>query len=149
METEKKIGVFDLISSLFTDEDISKTYSDKFIENGLFMVNRRMAIKYPLQAQFFNISSMNKRDVVMFWNSFVYTGKKPESWVYLQGQRKSEEEQSMAKNKISKETINKFCALYHINKKDVERALEFFYDDMKKELTEFEKTYLEKNNSIL
>ena len=59
-ETPKKPNVlFDTLSALFNNKDYINNLTKETMKQNLFMINRRLAIKYPLQAQIFNNKYVN------------------------------------------------------------------------------------------
>ena len=114
------------------------------------MINRRIAIKFPLQAQVFNNSKTNAVDVLKFWSDFLYTGQRPPGWIYTAGAVKSQSKKD-AKKEISNSLIKQYCNYYHCSVKDVESALKFYPEEMIAEIKDFEtfnkqlKTYEEDN----
>jgi hypothetical protein len=109
------------------------------------MINRRLAIMYPMQAQLFNIGRLNAKDVIMSWSDFLYCGNVPR-WIYTPGAAKTK---SSSKNLIMQESVVKrFRTYYNIGRRDMDACIRLFPDDTEAELKEFVKFEKEisKNN---
>lgn len=134
--------LFDFINVIFNNpEEYSK------IPNGekrkhFFMVNRRFAIQFPLQANVLQLNGISQEYVMDFWQTFMRQQyKKTPSWLYIKGVKKSVEVKEKKQN-ISNKVIQEYAKFNNIQEKTVKDALEIFYDDMLKELKEFEKNFL-------
>ena len=127
---EKKPNIlFDTLSALFNDKEYIANLTNESIRQNIFMINRRLAIQYPLQAQVFNNSKANPIDVLKFWSDFLYTGRRPPGWIYTAGANKSQ----------------------NISQKDVITCIKFFSEELLNEITEYEElkkqiNSYEKNN---
>lgn len=135
-KVEKKNILFDILNALFINKDIIKNLTNESARQNLFMVNRRLAIKYPAQAQLFNISNLNAKDVIMSWSDFLHCGSVPK-WIYTPGASKTK---STAKNLIQQESVvRKFRSYYAIGKRDMDACIRLFPDETEEELKEFVK----------
>lgn len=146
-EVIKEIGLFDVIKLIFTDKEGFDKFSNITLKKNYFMCNRIFSIKYPLQAVLFSTMNINEAEVIRMWRDFFISNKifgKVPYWVYTKGSKKSVD--NVKKNKkISNQLIKDYCIHYNIDTKDVIDALEFFEDDMEKELKRFEKLISAKN----
>ena len=102
------------------------------------MINRRLAIMYPLQAQVFNNSKVNPVDVLHFWSDYLYNGKFPPRWIYTAGAAKSQAKKD-DKKEITAAQIKAFCNRYGYSMKDINSALKFFPAEIIEEIKEFNK----------
>ena len=66
----KAIGPFDIIKLMFTDKESFDNLSDYMLSKHFFMINRIMAIQFPLQAQCFNKLNINEAQVIRSWQFF-------------------------------------------------------------------------------
>ena len=138
MAAEKKPNIlFDTLNALFTNKEYINDLTKEAIKQNIFMINRRIAIKFPLQAQVFNNSKTNAVDVLKFWSDFLYTGQRPPGWIYTGGAVKSQAKKD-AKKEISNSLIKQYCNYYHCSIKDVEFALKFYPEEMVAEIKDFE-----------
>lgn len=135
-KVEKKNILFDILNALFINKDIIKNLTNESARQNLFMINRRLAIKYPAQAQLFNISNLNAKDVIMSWSDFLYCGSVPK-WIYTPGAAKTK---AAAKNFIQQDAVvRRFRNYYAIGKRDMDACIRLFPDDTEEELKAFVK----------
>lgn len=135
---EKKPNIlFDTLGALFNNKDYIYNLTKEVIKQNSFMINRRLAIKYPLQAQVFNNGKVNPVDVLYFWSDYLYNGSYPPRWIYTAGAAKSQAKKE-SKSEVSNASKRAFCNAKGISMKDVEAALKFFPKEMVEEIKEFE-----------
>lgn len=104
-----------------------------------FMVNRRFAIQFPMQANALQHLKINQSGAVDFWQQFMRKQyNRTPKWMYTKGVKKSKEAKERKIN-VSEKLINQYCSRMTIDKKSVYDALEFYPDLMQKELKDFEK----------
>lgn len=169
MKTEGKNTLFDIVNALFTDlemdvdcppEDASGMRKQTVRINGkeyinsltketakqnIFMINRRLAINYPLQAQCFNNSKVNASDVLKFWSDFLYTGGRVPGWVYAKGAVKSKETKNKAA--YTSKDLKEYAKKYNISTRDLEFAKKMFPDELESEIVSYKK-FIEQLNKI-
>ncbi len=147
---EKNI-LFEILNSLFTNKEYINNLTPQAMKQYAFMINRRIAIKYPLQAQVFNNNKVYAPDVIKFWSDFLYTGKRPQGWVYTAGAAKSQAKKA-EKSKVTPTMIKEYSLKYNISQKDVATALKLFTEEIVAEMLENEEikkqlsTYEKDNN---
>ncbi len=135
---EKKPNVlFDTLAALFNNKEYIHNLTTEQIKQNSFIINRRLAIQYPLQAQVFNIPKINTVDVLYFWSEYLYNGKYPPRWIYTAGAAKSQAKKD-AKKEISSSTIRDYCKHNKMSLKDFEYAMKFFAEECINELKDFE-----------
>lgn len=142
---EGKNPLFETINALFMNKQYIWSLTPEFINQNIFMVNRRIAIQYPVQASVFNIPKINNKELLYFWSDFFYNGKNVPNWVYTKGTPKKDQDISV-EEKISDTLIKKYTQHYHISLKDVKAALRFDHDNAVAELKDFEKLLKLKEN---
>ena len=101
---EKKSNpLFDLINALFTSREYVYGITAETAKQNLFMVLRRLAIKYPVEANVFNDSKVNPLDVIRFWSDYLYCGVAPK-WIYtsVTSKKKSKDDITAADIKLYK-----------------------------------------------
>lgn len=104
-----------------------------------FMVNRRFAIQFPMQANALQHLKINQSGVVDFWQHFMRKQyQRTPGWMFTKGVKKAKESKE-SKIKVSEKLIDAYCKKMVIEKKSVMEALEFYPDLMVKEIKEFEK----------
>jgi len=128
-----KAGPFDLINWMFTNDKMFNEASDQFLAENSFILNRTFSIKWPQQAQAFNISKMNSAEMVKAWKMFfsrVEPGKRVPYWCYTKGSKRNASDKD-AKSEIPKADI-KQCALYAgISMADATDLASMFPNEMK------------------
>lgn len=137
---DNKPNLFTIFGALFNNRDYINSLTPETLKQNCFMINRRVAIKYPLQAQVMNNSKINPVDVVKFWNDFLYTGAKPPGWVYTAGANKSTASK-FEKDKITPSLIKFYCNLKNISQKDLAPAIRFFPEEIYEEIKDLEQLY--------
>ena len=116
-------------------EDVTPGEKRKFF----FLLNRRFAIQFPLQANALQHLKINQVAVMDFWQHFMRKKyKETPYWMYTKEVKKAKETKEK-KTKVSENTIIEYCKFYKKDKKSVYDALEFYNKDMVKELKLFEK----------
>lgn len=147
---EKNI-LFEILNALFTDKAYINNLTDQTMKQHCFMINRRIAIQYPLQAQVFNNNKIYSPDVVKFWSDFLYTGKRPPGWIYTAGAAKSQAKKN-EKSKVTSTMVKEYSLKHNISQKEVNSALKFFPEEIISEMLEYEEikkqlnTYEKDNN---
>ena len=126
--------LFMLVDALFTSKEYINNITYETAKQNLFMVLRRLAIQYPLQANAFNDSKVNPMNVIKYWSDKLYTGGKTPGWIYPQGTKA--QEKATSKKDITNADIKKYKEYYDINDKDFEFGMKFFPEEVKKEIIE-------------
>jgi hypothetical protein len=103
-----------------------------------FILNRRFAINFPLQANVLQHVKINQTAVVDFWQNFLRKQyDRIPGWMYTKGVKKSQEFKENKLN-ISNDLIKEYCKYFKIDRKSIIDALQFYETSMIKELKEFE-----------
>ena len=135
---------FDVIKIIFTDPEEYKKLTNGEKQKNFFLLQRRFAINFPLQANVLQHIKINQVGVIDFWQAFLRKQYKfVPGWMYTKGVKKSEEVKEKKAN-ISNETIKEYCKRNNIDDKTIRDALRFYYEDTIKELQEFEKIFKQK-----
>lgn len=135
---EKKPNIlFETLGAIFNNKEYIYSLTAEQVKQMYFMINRRLAIKYPLQAQVFNTSKINPVDVLHFWVDYLHNGMYPPRWIYTAGATKSQVKKE-SKKEISRPLIKEYCKHHKISLKDFDSAMKFFEDTCIKEVKEFE-----------
>ena len=109
-----------------------------------FMVNRRFAIQFPMQANALQHLKINQAGVVDFWQQFMRkTYQRTPGWMYTKGIKKAKQEKEKKIN-VSDKIIHEYAKRMGMDLKSVYDALEFYPDLMVKELKQFEKVINQK-----
>ncbi len=109
-----------------------------------FMINRRFAIQFPMQAAALQHLRIDQASVVDFWQKFMesYNGRTP-GWMYTKGIKKAKEVKERKTN-VSQELITEYARRMEFDRKSVVDALFFYPDLTQKELKQFEKVINQK-----
>ena len=130
--------LFDIIKVIFnkTTEFDSLNPGEK--RKHFFMVNRRFAIQFPLQANVLQHLKINQSAVVDYWHVFLSSKYDYQpSWIYTKGVKKSVEVKEK-KLPVSNNLIIEYCKYNNVDFKAVKDALIFFPNDMISEIKQFE-----------
>lgn len=115
------------------------TKGDK--RKNFFMINRRMAIQYPVLANMLQRNKINQEAAIDCWQRYLRFNQKftkTPFWMFQTGTKKAQETKEKKIN-ISNETINEFCKFYQQDPKQIKDAIKFYPLEMAKEMKEFEK----------
>lgn len=148
IDKPKSISPFDIIKMMFMNDGEFEKLSNIILSKNYFMINRILAIQFPIQAQFFNKLNIDTANVIRSWRTFVVMkygyGRVP-GFVYTKGAKKSE----TITNSISKELKEDYCRHYKITMKELDDMLYFGYDYTVNELNNFDKNVRNiKDNAI-
>lgn len=142
----KAIGPFDIIKLMFTDKESFDNLSDYMLSKHFFMINRIMAIQFPLQAQCFNKLNINEAQVIRSWQFFATSncgyGRVP-SFVYT----KSGKSSFVDPDNIDKDLKIAYCLHYDTTMTELNDMLYFYHDATIEHINYFkENIYSQKNN---
>jgi hypothetical protein len=132
-------GLFDVTKIMFEYpekwNDVTAGEKKKYY----FQIQRRMAIKFPLQANVLQHLKIDAVSVIDFWYCFL--GKqfnRTPYWMYTKGVKKAKETKEKKIN-IKESLIKEYAIKNNFDIRSVKDALEFFPGEMKKELKIFQK----------
>lgn len=126
--------LFALMDALFTSKEYINNITRETAKQNIFMVLRKIGIKYPLQANAFNDGKVNPLDVIKYWSNFLYTGNRPPSWIYTKVNEKKHKKFSASEIKLYKKH-------YDINDKDFNDCMRFFKEETEKDIEDILKFY--------
>lgn len=132
-----KNDLFEVIGSIFTDKQKFSEYSNLTLDRNSFMINRMMAIQYPLQANALNVLNANSADIVKSWNIFLPQQYRNPSFIYTKGSKKAQEDKTKKAQMPKKSEIIDYCLTYNISYKTVMSAMQFYREEMIKEINDF------------
>lgn len=113
------------------------TKGDK--RKNFFIIQRRMAIQHPLQAQALNGLKINQEQAIDVWQRFLKKKySKTPFWMYTKGVKKAKEEKERKIN-IPIALIEDYAKRHKLDLKTVYEALDMFPKEMQKEIKDFEK----------
>lgn len=130
---------FELIKIMMESSSEYENVSKGDKRKNFFIIQRRMAIQYPMQAQVFNGLKINQEQAVDVWARFLNKKyNKTPFWMYTKGVKAAKEAKEKKIN-IPTSLIEEYAKRYKLDLKSVHDALEFFPQEMKKEIKDFEK----------
>jgi hypothetical protein len=131
--------LFELTKAMFNSPGTyaDATKGDK--RKNFFMIQRRMAINFPIQAQLLQHIKINMEATIDWWQRYIrkqytFTPK----WMYIEGVKKTKEKEEK-KVKISAEAISEYCRFYQKDPKQIKDAIKFYPEEMAKEMNDFTK----------
>ena len=130
-----KVDFITLANIIFKDKDKFKFVTDEEKESNFFMLNRKFAIKYLKQAQFFNNKNINKSSSIDVWYQVFYSIKGTPAWWWQTKQP--------AKAKIKSEFNNADLKLvkeyYSISDKDIDFLIKYYSEKLKDDIKRLKK----------
>ena len=133
----EKNDLFEVIGSIFTDKQKFSEYSNLTLDRNSFMINRMMAIQYPLQANALNVLNANGADIAKSWNIFLPQQYRNPSFIYTKGSKKAQEDKTKKAQMPKKSEIIDYCLTYNISYKTVMNAMQFYREEMIEEINDF------------
>lgn len=131
--------LFELTKAMFESPGTyaDATKGDK--RKNFFMIQRRMAINFPVQAHLLQHIRINMEASIDWWQRFLRKQyQKTPFWMFQQGIKKNQEKEEK-KTKISGETISEYCRFYQKDPKQIKDAIKFYPEEMAKEMNDFTK----------
>lgn len=142
--TGKKNNIlFDIINALFTNRDYIYNLTAETAKQSLFMVLRRLAIKYPCEANTFNKSKVDALGTLKYLADTYYeTGRVPK-WMYTNGSAKS----TKTVKDIQPSEIKQYKNHYNISEKEFQELMRFFPTETINEIKEITNLYKKLNDN--
>ena len=121
--------LFDIVKNIFSKNQRSWDSVGKNDKvRNFFMINRIMAIQFPVQANQFNKMRVTPHFVVDWWrNTLSNRFSKPPSWIYIKTLKK-EAVGKKTKSSDYSEIENFICDRYKISRRDLSQIKEFYPD---------------------
>lgn len=114
--------LFETINAMFSKREAFEKLTQHERGRHFFMVNRLFAIKYPVQAQFFNHIKIHPGQAVTYWADTV--GKmftRTPGWMFVK--TKKEKEKKAAAQPVTDATIRYYCQKNQCSRRDVDDAM--------------------------
>jgi len=130
-----KLDFITLANIIFKDKNKYKFISDEDKENNFFMLNRKFAIKYPKQAQFFNNKNINKASAIDVWYQVFYktTNGTPQWWW------KTKQQKTKIKSKFNNNDIKMIKGYHSLSNNDISFLTIYYEDKLKAEIKRIKK----------
>ena len=127
---------FQVLDIMFSTQEQFDKLTKKDKERNFFIINRRIAINFPLQAFKLALNGINQEYAVdcLYMITKRYNGCKP-AWMYL----KTAKEKEKVKLKFSDEAKNFYLKMNEIDEKVFQKAIEFEPKKMQEILTKIDK----------
>ena len=104
--------LFDFVKIMFTKRAQYNTLKNSTKKRHHFMINRFMSIKYPSNAQLFNINGINGGNVVECWATVASRFKSVPGWFYTKTKK-------AAKNKADKYIPSERAVTIYMDKNEI------------------------------
>ena len=129
-----KVDFITLANIIFKDKDKYKFVSDEEKETNFFMLNRKYAIKFLKQAQFFNNKNINRASAMDVWYQVFYktTNGTPQWWWKTKVEAKPKSEFINADIKLVK-------SHYDITDSDIKFLIKFQPEKLKEDIKRLKK----------
>lgn len=129
-----KVDFITLANIIFKDKSKYKFVSDEEKETNFFMLNRKYAIKYLKQAQFFNNKNVNRASAMDIWYQVFYktTNGTPSWWWSTKVEPKTKSEFVNSDIKLVK-------SHYSISDSDIKFLIKFYPDKLKEDIKRLKK----------
>lgn len=129
--------LFDFVKIMFTKKDLYSNIKQHSKKRHHFMVNRFFSIKYPANAQMFNVNGIDGASVVDSWSMVANRFKSVPGWIYT----KTKKAKSAPKDKYipSQTAIDLFLDKNEIGMREFNELKQFYKDDLYRDLQSIEK----------
>lgn len=132
-------NLFDFTKIIFENPREYKEITPGTKRKWYFLLQRRFAIQFPMQANALQHLKINQAGVVDFWQYFMRKQyQRTPGWMFTKGVNKSKEEKERKIN-VSNKLIDQYAKKMSIDKKSIYEALEYYPDLMVAELKSFQK----------
>ena len=132
--------LFDFIKIMFTKHADYKKIKQHNKKKHFFMVNRFFAIKYPENANAFNVNGINGGHVVDAWSLLARRFTKVPMWIYTK--TKKAKKSTSKKNEYipTDRAIELYMSKYEIGNREFNEMQKFAPDALNQELQSIEKS---------
>lgn len=132
--------IIEIYDNIFGSKEFFENMTKPAKEVYVFPVNKRMAIKYPDQAQVLNIKNNPLGSYVIdFWSAALYNGGKKPFWMFKKGISLSQKSKADSDTiKIKESVFMKYKEHNFISTRDGEYLKTHFTEELAKELADFE-----------
>ena len=129
-----KIDFITLANIIFKDKDKYHFVSDEEKETNFFVLNRKFAIQYLKQAQFFNNKNIDKASAIDLWYQIFYkiTNGTPQWWWKTKQKPK-------IKSDISNVDLKLIKKFYDLSDKDIDFLINFYNEKLKEDIKRIKK----------
>lgn len=141
--SNKKFNFKEVADALLKNKSNYKKIDDESKEFNFFIINRKLSVNYPKQAQFFNNKNVDKASAMDIWFKFLQKEKINyiPHWWYVKSQGAKKKNKSNF-TKSERELFMKYNS--HINPRYLDFLFKYYEEDVKEELKIIKK--IEKRN---
>lgn len=129
--------LFDFIKIMFTKKSEYAKIKQVNKKRHHFMINRFFSIKYPSNAQMFNVNGIDGANVVESWSMVASRFKSVPSWIYTK--TKKSEKNEKEKYTPDPVVVQLYMEKNEIGKREFEEVKMFAKDQLYSELQKIEK----------
>lgn len=120
--------LFDILKSFTNPTEWAKVKNSEKSKN-LFMINRIMSIKYPLQANAFNHTKIDPAKTVDWWKRWIAGNyKTTPTFIFTSTGKKNKS----VKKEIPEEVLRFICEKYEVSLRDLKHLKGFYPEEFQK-----------------
>jgi hypothetical protein len=132
--------LFDFVKILFTKPNDYKKIKQHNKKRHQFMINRFFAIKYPENANAFNLNGINGAQVVEAWSLVARRFTNVPTWIYTKTKKAKKDPKKTKEYIPSDKALEVYMQRYDIGKREIEEMKRFAPNEFKSELQNIEKS---------
>lgn len=129
--------LFDFVKIMFTKKSDYNNVKEQSKRRHHFMINRFFSIKFPANAQMFNINGINGAAVVDSWSLVAQRFTSVPMWIYTKTKKPAPKKEEYIPNE---ETLALFMKIHEIGKREFNELKKFAPSQLEEELKKLEKT---------
>lgn len=142
---QSKVGPYDVIRMMFNGDEAFLKLEDKTLSRNFYVVNDRLSIEFPLQAQVFNHYKIDGAQVIRCWREFIrrrgFTSA-PRT-LFVKGKKRTQEELDASGEGISIQRLRRYAWARNVSVCDLEAAIGLWGRKFIEEIEEWEKQQAE------
>lgn len=131
--------LFDLVRVMFTKPKEYNEVKNNDKAKNHFMINRFMAINWPVQAQLLNRNGINGIGVIDTWQFLTSRFKRVPGWIYTK--TKKTKAQEKLEFKYSEELVEIYLKVNQISRKDFNQLTKLYPEQMQEYFTKMKLQY--------
>ena len=132
--------LFDFIKIMFTRPSDYKNVSNHNKKRHHFMINRFFAIKYPSNAQLFNVNGINGNSVIDSWHMVASRFNSVPGWIYTKTKKSPKAKVNKKQYIPSDATISFFMEKNEIGNREFKELEKFAKEDLYNSLKRIEES---------
>lgn len=132
--------LFDFVKILFTKPKEYRAITQHNKKRHHFMINRFFAIKFPANAQLFNLNGINATAVIDSWQLVAQRFNDVPGWIYTKTKKPAPSAANKPKYIPSEDSIKLFMEKNEIGKREYKELEKFAKEDLYKSLQSIEKS---------